>query len=158
LCAAGGSITLKANGTAYTYQWKKDGNYTGQTTKFITVNTPGNYTVEVTNSNGCTKESATVTITTSCRLDAALAASFSLYPNPTDGNQVFLSGRMGSDEPVTITVSTLLGQEVLRTVVNSEGGMLQTTLSLPGDLASGTYVVKLVSGSSTITRNLVVQR
>ncbi|MCS6916987.1 MAG: putative metal-binding motif-containing protein, partial [Chitinophagales bacterium] len=33
LCAAGGSITLKANGTAYTYQWKKDGNYTGQTTK-----------------------------------------------------------------------------------------------------------------------------
>ncbi|MCS6916690.1 MAG: MopE-related protein, partial [Chitinophagales bacterium] len=153
------SITLKANGTAYTYEWFKDGVSTGVTSKFYTVTATGNYTVKVTNSNGCTKESAVESIVP-CPVRSTLVAdaSFSLYPNPTDGNQVFLSGRMGSDEPVTITVSTLLGQEVLRVVVNSEGGLLQTTLSLPADLASGTYVVKLVSGSSTITRNLVVQR
>ncbi|MCS6990516.1 MAG: MopE-related protein [Chitinophagales bacterium] len=159
LCAAGGSITLKANGTAYTYQWKKDGVYTGQTTKFITVNAPGSYTVEVTNSNGCTKESAPVNIISCSERSTLVAdASIRLYPNPTDGGQVFLSAPLSGDGPATITVSTLPGQEVLRTVVNSEGGLLQTTLTLPAGLASGTYVVKLVSGNSTVTRQLVLQR
>ncbi|MCS6991057.1 MAG: T9SS type A sorting domain-containing protein [Chitinophagales bacterium] len=155
----GGSITLKANGTAYTYQWKKDGSYTGQTTKFITVNAPGSYTVEVTNSNGCTKESASVNIISCSERSTLVAdASIRLYPNPTDGRQVVVSAPLSGDGPATLTVSTLPGQEVLRTVVNSEGGLLQTTLELPGELASGTYVVKLVSGNSTVTRQLVVQR
>ncbi|MCS6916600.1 MAG: MopE-related protein, partial [Chitinophagales bacterium] len=157
LCLAGGSITLKANGN-YTYAWKKNGVYTGQTSKVISVNTTGAYTVEVTNSNGCTTESAAVNITASCRLDALTISSFSLYPNPSDGSQVILSAQLGNDEPVTITVNTLLGQEVLRIATRTVGGLLQQGIDLPADLSSGTYLVRIVSGETTITRNLIVQK
>ncbi|MCS6916988.1 MAG: T9SS type A sorting domain-containing protein, partial [Chitinophagales bacterium] len=130
----------------------------GVTQRKITVTSTGSYTVVVTNSFGCSTESAPEVITTSCRLEDLRTASLSLYPNPTEGRQVMVSAQLSGDAPATITVSTLPGQEVLRTVVNSEGGLLQTTLTLPAGLASGTYVVKLVSGNSTVTRQLVVQR
>jgi subtilisin-like proprotein convertase family protein len=49
------------NGTSlspYTYQWS-----TGATTSSITVSTTGNYTVQVTDANGCSSTSAAATIT-----------------------------------------------------------------------------------------------
>ncbi|MCS6990742.1 MAG: T9SS type A sorting domain-containing protein, partial [Chitinophagales bacterium] len=162
LCVAGGTIQLRGNGGAssgYTYQWYKNGVLMpGVTQRKITVTSTGSYTVVVTNSYGCSTESAPEVITTSCRLEELRTASLSLYPNPTQGGQVMVSAQVNSDAPVTITVSTLLGQEVLRSVTVSEGGLVQTTLELPAGLASGTYVVKLVSGNSTVTRNLVLQR
>ncbi len=46
-----GTLTVSATGgtAPYTYQWS-----TGETTSSITVNAPGDYTVEVIESNGCT--------------------------------------------------------------------------------------------------------
>ncbi|MCS6990618.1 MAG: MopE-related protein, partial [Chitinophagales bacterium] len=157
LCAAGGTITLKANGTSYTYQWKKDGSYLGQTTKFVTVNTPGNYTVEVTNSSGCTTESAVVSIITNCRLQAGVN-ELSVYPNPSDGSQVMISGQLPFADDVLITLNTLLGQEVLRRTTQTDSGMLQHLMSLPEDLISGTYLLRVVSGETIINKHLVVQK
>lgn len=56
----GTSLTLDANiGTGLTYVWKKNGSVlTGQTSSSITVTDPGNYTVDITNTNGCTNTSA----------------------------------------------------------------------------------------------------
>ncbi|MFQ5335766.1 MAG: hypothetical protein ACE5DN_06795, partial [Flavobacteriales bacterium] len=52
--ASNGSLTVSASGgvSPYTYQW--DANTGSQTTAAATGLTPGNYTVTVTDSNGCT--------------------------------------------------------------------------------------------------------
>ncbi|MDP4868897.1 MAG: gliding motility-associated C-terminal domain-containing protein, partial [Crocinitomicaceae bacterium] len=53
---AGGSVTLTAP-TGMTYAWS-----TGESTEAITVTTSGNYTVTVTNANGCSASSAPVAV------------------------------------------------------------------------------------------------
>jgi hypothetical protein len=62
---AGTGVTLSANsGTGYAYQWFKYGNVIpGATNQTLTVTNSAKYKVQVTNSSGCTKKSATVTTT-----------------------------------------------------------------------------------------------
>jgi hypothetical protein len=61
----GGSVVLNANtGNGLTYQWKNNGtNITGATTASYNANSPGSYTVVVTNSNNCSATSTATTIT-----------------------------------------------------------------------------------------------
>ena len=54
---AGGSVTLTAP-AGFTYSWS-----TGATSQSIVVNASGNYTVTVTNANGCSTTSAATTVT-----------------------------------------------------------------------------------------------
>ena len=58
----GGSVLLTANGTG-TYQWYNNGVALGVTSQTYTASVSGNYTVLVTNSNGCSVASAPVTVT-----------------------------------------------------------------------------------------------
>ncbi|HEX5001540.1 MAG TPA: T9SS type A sorting domain-containing protein [Bacteroidia bacterium] len=62
---AGGSVVLNANtGLGLTYQWTKYGNaINGATTSSYTASTTGSYKVRVTDSNGCSKNSAPVLVT-----------------------------------------------------------------------------------------------
>jgi len=61
----GGSVTLAGSiGTGNTYQWKNDGtNLTGNVNSVYIATAPGNYTVSVTDVNGCTAVSAPDSIT-----------------------------------------------------------------------------------------------
>jgi hypothetical protein len=59
----GGSVTLNAS-PAGTFQWNLGGNpIAGQTSATLNATTSGNYTVTVTNANGCAATSAPVTVT-----------------------------------------------------------------------------------------------
>jgi trimeric autotransporter adhesin len=63
LCA-GSSIILSADKNAgYTYQWIKDGAYVGGNFDTLNANSAGNYTVQVTNTNGCNAASSSITVT-----------------------------------------------------------------------------------------------
>lgn len=58
----GSSVVLSA-GAYSSYQWKKNGtNINAATSQNHTASTDGNYSVLVSNANGCTKESAAVTV------------------------------------------------------------------------------------------------
>lgn len=65
----GGSVTLTAN-TATSYQWSN-----GATTASITVNTAGNYTVTITNANGCSAVSVPTTVTVNTLPSATITAN-----------------------------------------------------------------------------------
>ncbi|MEP7171324.1 MAG: T9SS type A sorting domain-containing protein, partial [Bacteroidota bacterium] len=88
---AGGSVVLAANtGAGLTYKWKKGSNYiSGATLSNYTATTGGNYKVKITNSNGCSKTSATVTVSVPCREDETILLQdkfdFTVYPNPNSG-------------------------------------------------------------------------
>jgi len=61
----GSSVTLTANsGTGFTYQWKNNGvNISGATLQSYSATSSGNYTVVVTNSNGCSATSSATVVT-----------------------------------------------------------------------------------------------
>lgn len=59
ICGGQTTSLCAPSGTGYTYRWN-----TGSTSRCITVGTPGNYTVTVTNAAGCTR-SSTVCVTSS---------------------------------------------------------------------------------------------
>ena len=84
---SGVSVTLTAN-SGSSYLWS-----TGATTRSITVNTPGNYTVTVTNANGCSVTSATTPVTLSPP-SASITASGS--SSICQGSKVTLTANSGS--------------------------------------------------------------
>ncbi|MBI2273886.1 MAG: HYR domain-containing protein [Bacteroidetes bacterium] len=69
----GGSVVLTANG-AGSYQWFNNGVALGITTQTYTASVSGNYTVMVTNSNGCSAVSAAVTVTATAAPVASITA------------------------------------------------------------------------------------
>src|SRR5207342_3251667 len=74
---AGGSVVLAANtGAGLTYKWKKGSNFiSGATLSNYTATTGGNYKVQITNSNGCSKTSAGVTVTVPCKEGESLVSA-----------------------------------------------------------------------------------
>ncbi len=88
---AGDSVILQAgSGAGYGYSWRKNNSVIpGATNISYTAKTAGNYTVKVTDINGCTKLSSVLTVTVPCRQPETgingTNLQVSVYPNPSDG-------------------------------------------------------------------------
>lgn len=96
LCVGGGTIVLTANvtgGPISIYQWKLNGNPVGTSSPNYTATQAGNYTVEVTNSAGCSATSAIkgitatqgITVTVSGETSLCVGGSVLLTANATGG-------------------------------------------------------------------------
>ena len=85
----GGSVVLNATAGMDTYQWQKDGvDIVGATEDNYTASTSGDYSVDVTNSNGCSSSS---TATTTNQLSPVLVTPVSDAANYCDGSTINLS-------------------------------------------------------------------
>ena len=89
---AGGSVTLTSS-AGTTYLWS-----TGATTPGININTPGSYTVRVTNSSGCQSPSSAATVVTVNPLPGVNAGSDANIPN---GTSTTLNGTVTGTGPFT---------------------------------------------------------
>jgi hypothetical protein len=116
---AGGSVVLAANtGAGLTYKWKKGSNFiSGVTLSNYTATLGGTYRVEVTNSNGCPKLSAGVTITVPCKIDGsesvpiAIRIDVQVYPNPSSGDFVFEIQNENAKK-VSISIYDVIGRMI----------------------------------------------
>ncbi|MDX5346164.1 MAG: T9SS type A sorting domain-containing protein, partial [Hymenobacteraceae bacterium] len=112
----------------------------------------GTYTVRLvaTNAAGCTdtlSRSVTVNVV---GVKEDLAASVSLYPNPTAGKVTL---ELAKAEQVTVTVHNMQGQAVRKVRTNGEG---KVVLDLEG-LATGSYLIKVDNGESIFTKKVLYQ-
>lgn len=143
-----GLDTLRATGISVTgYQWFLDGTkLEGVTTRDIAIRANGKYVVEVTNADKCTNISDPLEITTASSVgdDLAAASGFGLYPNPFE--QKLTVQRPNAAGASTVELIDLRGQIVRSLQFDAEN----ITIDL-SDLASGAYMVRLRSGSSTWT-------
>ena len=153
----GDSVTFTANsGTNYSYAWKKNGNFIpGATSQVYTAKSAGIYRVVVTKSNGCSKASASKTVTINCRLDDDEAeGAFSVFPNPGTGDFSLLTGQ--PVEKFMVSVIDMTGQVTWKQVmITDQSGMVSLSLH---ELPPGIYFIELQNKIARSIQKLVKTR
>jgi N-acetylneuraminic acid mutarotase len=151
---AGGSVVLKANtGTGLTYKWKKGSNFiSGATFLNYTATTGGNYKVQVTNSNGCSKTSAGVVVSVPCREGEITSLKnnldFSVYPNPNSGDFTIKFSNQPTS-PIQIELNDELGKVVKRFETNDK-----TVVIKESNLAKGIYCLIARNNKEVLTKKI----
>ncbi len=157
--AEGPSVTVVDNGNStatasatggalpYTYLWSN-----GQTTATASNLPTGNYSVVVTDVNGCTS-SATVAVVSSVRGIESLKA-LSISPNPTNGMFV-VQIELGAIEAIDVKILDVTGKEVARDQAYAAQHRFSFDLS---QQPSGIYMLKTTVGGGTAVNRLVLTK
>jgi hypothetical protein len=141
-----GDVNISVGGgtTPYAYLWSN-----GATTQDITGVQPGNYTVTVTDGNGCTDVASASIITTFGVTNGNI--NISEFPNPAE-SVATLSVALVNSSDVNIEISNVSGQ-VIRTINDATVLNNQYTLNTT-EWASGVYFVRVTAGKDTATYKL----
>ncbi len=163
LCGTG-SVTLTANsGSGLSYQWTKANvSITGATNQTYTATKKASYKVVVTSANGCSKTSAGVKVTKSCRADLTeeelTVANLNIYPNPSHGQFVIkLELEMQEDEEAEIQIFNSLGQQVYAHRTGIISGKLQEEVNSLSRLPSGNYFVRVIVNEKVFNGKIMIQ-
>ncbi|HKR06074.1 MAG TPA: T9SS type A sorting domain-containing protein, partial [Bacteroidia bacterium] len=137
---AGGSVVLQANtGAGLTYKWKKGSNFiSGATLSNYTATIGGNYRVQVTNSNGCSKVSALVAVSVPCKEGVPTGIRMDennfdvkVFPNPSSDGFVFeISNAV--NEKIFINIYDIVGKLVLSEQVYNSTFTIRNPQLVPG--------------------------
>ncbi|HKR04006.1 MAG TPA: T9SS type A sorting domain-containing protein [Bacteroidia bacterium] len=156
---AGGSVVLQANtGAGLTYKWKKGSNYiSGATLSNYTATTGGNYRVQVTNSNGCSKVSALVAVSVPCKEGESVKVEegesvldFTVYPNPNLGEFTIKFLKLPSS-PIQIELTDEIGKVVKRFETNDE-----TVVVKESTLAKGIYCLIVRNKDEVVIKKITI--
>lgn len=148
-----GSATVTANGgtTGYTYSWSPSGG-TGATASGLAA---GNYTVTVTDNNGCTT-TATVTVGSTAGVeDPSANDDVRIYPNPNDGS-FMLETNIPYSGAAVIDIVDVSGRVVYTRTIQVNSTLVAQTTRIEG-VSAGTYMLRFTAGNSQFLRKLVVQ-
>ncbi len=138
------TTTVSTTTTAGTYTWFNNGvALSGQTGSSVSVdvNSMGNYSVMVTNANGCSRTSSLLAIT-----DSTMGRLFA-YPNPAVNNfQVRYHSTVNDQQPRTLKVYDSKGAEVysIRQVIF---GAYTPIMVNTATLSNGVYSIYLIDNS-----------
>jgi hypothetical protein len=128
------------------WQWYFNGApLTGDTTPYLLATTPGNYTVQLTDSNGCTTISNTVTITS---IENLHAGDIKIYPNPnaTGVWQLEVGASMVGN---TIQIFNDEGKLIHQSEIKNQ----KSEINL--NAAGGIYTMQIRASGNVIIRKLV---
>jgi len=143
--------TLEATSGFVSYQWLDDQNnpIIGATSNEFLPSLTGEYSVEVTDLNGCSIISSTITfIYTELSQNSEL--SINIYPNPTK-DYLFIDGATRISE---VEIYNALGNKVVYLINDMSAEQLKINLSKK---TRGIYFVKIISGSQLINYKIVLQ-
>jgi hypothetical protein len=86
--------------------------------------------------------------------------SFALYPNPNNGEQLFISltDLSAGVSTVNVDIYDMTGKRVVARTIAVAEGFLNTALDLNGEVASGLYMVNVTAGERTYKERLVIQK
>ncbi len=146
-------VTISVSGdtlsaySANSYQWLLNGSPINSATSSIYIaNASGTYTLQITDSNGCTATSSPIVI--SGIANQLPESAITLFPNPTSTSwQLTVSDELlGSIAQVFDATGRLVFQSEIRSA--------QSTINLP-NAASGVYELRITSNEFEVVRKLV---
>jgi hypothetical protein len=144
-----GNASATASGSGgvppYTFLWS-----TGQTTATISNILPGEYTVIVTDANGCTGSATVGVLSGTAGIETLELLNVS--PNPTSG--LFIADlSLSAVEEVRLTIQDITGRMIVTSESTTAGGQFAFDLT---HQPAGIYLLKLSVGSGVMTRKIVV--
>jgi hypothetical protein len=144
-----GTAIANANGGTppYTYLWSNESN-----NDTIVDLAAGSYSVTITDLNGCSVTSPTVTVT-SIKEKAKEALKVAIYPNPSKD---FVTLELVSEKTsnIQLRVFSINGQEVFSDVLHQNAGKNIYTIDL-NNFSKGVYYIQLTNEKSSITKKLI---
>ena len=92
-------------------------------------------------------------------MQGAGGSTLTLYPNPNQGDQLFLSltNVAATTRTIAVELFDLTGKRAIMRTIPVNEGMVNTVLPLNGELAKGIYLVQVTEGTNRYTERLVVQ-
>lgn len=147
-----------STGTGYaSYQWYFNGSaIPGATSSTYTASLNGDYTVVVTNAEGCTAVSAVLPVVIIAVNPAGLVSfGVRVYPNPNAG-LFTVQLDLERDRNVTLRIFDLAGKQVWGHGGDLPYGEWKHTLHL-GDLPKGTYLLDVTSEGQRVAQRVVIQ-
>lgn len=140
---------LLTSSAAVSYQWYLNGNpINGATSQSYTATQNGSYTVEITDSNGCTAMSNPINITVSGINESAKEINFTLYPNPASNN--FTIQTENTSFTYNVIISSITGN-IIYNIINVSG----TQIIDCNNWSAGVYIINVQSETSTKVFRLV---
>src|SRR6185295_12357741 len=147
----GGVLTSSA-GT--TYQWYLNGNpIQGATSKTYTTKDKGNYTVKITDANGCSNISDPFVFTGIATLDNQ--ASFEIFPNPSSGSITF-NLTVTEKGNYQIQLKNVLGQSLYNESLNSFKGNYSKQFDL-STYGKGVYTLTLINDNGQQVKKIIIE-
>ncbi|MFZ1732448.1 MAG: T9SS type A sorting domain-containing protein, partial [Flavobacteriales bacterium] len=85
--------------------------------------------------------------------------TLTLYPNPNNGDQLFISlTEVGAEvNTVTVDIYDLTGKRVSARTIQIQDGFVNSAMDAHS-IANGLYMVHITAGEKTFTERLVIQK
>ncbi len=146
-----GSAEVSASGgtAPYTYEWSN-----GATTDEIENVVAGNYSVTVTDANGCSA-SASVTVQFTVGIADNSITQFSIYPNPTKNN-VNIIAELKEPATVSVEVFNILGEKIALFDLGKTNKVSHTIAMQ--HYAEGVYMIRVNYGEKSIIRRIALNK
>ncbi|MBC8173538.1 MAG: T9SS type A sorting domain-containing protein, partial [Chitinophagales bacterium] len=149
-----GSTLSTADG--YSYKWFYEGDFIpGATNNFITATADGNYTVTITDGNGCSSTSEIFNYVAVGIDDVIVKADLSIFPNPNDGNYELIF-HSTDNSVIAISMYDAVGKLIADDAGLPENKLFKKTYHL-GYLPKGNYIVKVVCADEIHMQKLYIQ-
>ncbi len=140
---------LNAGSGYATYQWN-----TLEQTQLITVNSPGTYTVTVTDTNGCSAVAEPVTINKISVDEKGNALSFTIFPNPSNGIlNVKFDNFMAKDMIIKLIDAT--GRTLQVQQLKDVSSSFTHTMDI-SSVAAGNYFIKVETNFGSEVKQIIV--
>ena len=147
----GCSMTLNAGGGFTSYDWS-----TGETTQTISVDSAGTYTVQVTDTNGCTGgDTIIIDIASDVNEFKVQGFKFQIYPNPNTG-EFIIEIHVSKVMDIEIKLLNAIGQVIFEEKLNGFACSYHKKIDLSA-YSKGVYNLQLLSGVGVINKKLVVE-
>ena len=140
----GADLTCSVN--AASYQWFLNGNsINGANNQTYSVTQNGNYSVEITDANGCTALSSDYSFNTVSINSVNEQNTISIYPNPTTG---IVKINSSNDDLIQSVVVVDLNGKIVNEFTVAKKLNSEISISLDENLSNGIYWVRVISNNS----------
>jgi len=155
---AGSNLNLSASGGT-SYSWTGPNGFTNNTQNpsisNTSTNNSGNYTVTVTDANGCTNSSTISVQILNCSSieENNPFSSLVIYPNPAD-TYIQFELPEGLHQTAAIYLFSIDGK-IISSTIWQENNLLRLDVS---SFPAGTYIVQINSDSTSVTKIILINR